>query len=138
MPVLLDEEQIAWLQIRGDLWPVYQQMVWISGIAFTLWLLGMVAAYVLSRVFNARITEPLSELADMMSEVTDSEDYSRRFSYGVKNELGSVVAAFNEMLVRFGYREPRLYYSFLEFPEARDLPEAFACSYSIFFPYMFL
>jgi hypothetical protein len=59
--------------------PFYQQLVWISGIALALWLLGMLAAYVLSRVFNARITEPLADLADMMSEVTDREDYSQRF-----------------------------------------------------------
>ena len=47
MPVLLDEEQIASLELRVDLWPVYQQLAWISGIALVLWLLGMVAAYVL-------------------------------------------------------------------------------------------
>ena len=132
VPVLLDEEQIASLEIRVDLWPVYQQLVWISGIAFVLWLLGMVAAYVLSRVFNARITEPLSELADMMSEVTDREDYSQRFSYGVKNELGSVVDAFNEMLVRIGDREQRLRKMIVDLEEARDQAESAARSKSSF------
>ncbi|MGB2192326.1 MAG: ATP-binding protein [Luminiphilus sp.] len=132
VPVLLDQEQIASLEIRVDLWPVYQQLVWISGIAFVLWLLGMVAAYVLSRVFNARITEPLSDLADMMSEVTDREDYSQRFSYGVKNELGSVVDAFNEMLVRIGDREQRLRKMIVDLEEARDQAESAARSKSSF------
>ena len=132
VPVLLDQEQIASLEIRVDLWPVYQQLVWISAIAFVLWLLGMVAAYVLSRVFNARITEPLSDLADMMSEVTDREDYSQRFSYGVKNELGSVVDAFNEMLVRIGDREQRLRKMIVDLEEARDQAESAARSKSSF------
>ena len=132
VPVLLDQEQIASLEIRVDLWPVYQQLVWISAIAFALWLLGMVAAYVLSRVFNARITEPLSDLADMMSEVTDREDYSQRFSYGVKNELGSVVDAFNEMLVRIGDREQRLRKMIVDLEEARDQAESAARSKSSF------
>ena len=132
VPVLLDEEQIASLEIRVDLWPVYRQLVWISGIAFVLWLLGMVAAYVLSRVFNARITEPLSDLADMMSEVTDREDYSQRFSYAVKNELGSVVDAFNEMLVRIGDREQRLRKMIVDLEEARDQAESAARSKSSF------
>lgn len=132
VPVLLDQEQIASLEIRVDLWPVYQQLVWISGIAFVLWLLGMVAAYVLSRVFNARITEPLSDLADMMSEVTDREDYSQRFSYGVKNELGSVVDAFNEMLVRIGDREQRLRKMIVDLEDARDQAESAARSKSSF------
>ena len=132
VPVLLDQEQIASLEIRVDLWPVYEQLVWISGIAFVLWLLGMVAAYVLSRVFNARITEPLSDLADMMSEVTDREDYSQRFTYGVKNELGSVVDAFNEMLVRIGDREQRLRKMIVDLEEARDQAESAARSKSSF------
>ena len=132
VPVLLDQEEIASLEIRVDLWPVYQQLVWISGIAFVLWMLGMVAAYVLSRVFNARITEPLSDLADMMSEVTDREDYGRRFSYGVKNELGSVVDAFNEMLERIGDREQRLRKMIVDLEEARDQAESAARSKSSF------
>ena len=132
VPVLLDQEEIASLEIRVDLLPVYQQLVWISGIAFVLWMLGMVAAYVLSRVFNARITEPLSDLADMMSEVTDREDYERRFSYGVNNELGSVVDAFNEMLERIGDRERRLRKMILDLEEARDQAESAARSKSSF------
>lgn len=132
VPVLLDQEQVASLEIRVDLWPVYQQLVWISAVAFVLWLLGMLAAYVLSRVFNARITEPLSDLADMMSEVTDREDYSQRFSYGVKNELGAVVEAFNEMLVRIGDREQRLRKMIVDLEEARDQAESAARSKSSF------
>ena len=132
VPVLLDQEEIASLEIRVDLWPVYQQLVWISGIAFVLWMLGMVAAYVLSRVFNTRITEPLSDLADMMSEVTDREDYGRRFFYGVNNELGSVVDAFNEMLERIGDREQRLRKMIVDLEEARDQAESAARSKSSF------
>ena len=132
VPVLLDQEQIASLEIRVDLWPVYQQQVWISGIALVLWLLGMAAAYVLSRVFNARITEPLSDLARMMSEVTDREDYGQRFSYDVNNELGSVVDAFNEMLARIGDREQRLRKMIVELEQARDQAESAARSKSSF------
>ena len=37
VPVLLDQEQVASLEIRVDLWPVYQQLVWISAVAVVLW-----------------------------------------------------------------------------------------------------
>ena len=70
VPVHLEAEQIATLHIQVDLWPVYQQLIWIAGVALVLWLFGMVAAYALSRAFNASITDPLSDLADMMSEVS--------------------------------------------------------------------
>ena len=44
VPVVLDDEQIATLTLRVDLWPVYQQQIWISGVALVLWLAGLVAA----------------------------------------------------------------------------------------------
>ena len=86
----------------------------------------------MSRVFNASITQPLSDLADMMSEVTDREDYGQRFRYGVQNELGAVVDAFNEMLERIGDREQRLRKMIVELEEARDLAESAARSKSSF------
>ena len=132
VPVDLEGERIATLEIRIDLWPVYLQLVWISGVALVLWFVGMIAAYVMSRVFNASITQPLSDLADMMSEVTDREDYGQRFRYGVQNELGAVVDAFNEMLERIGDREQRLRKMIVELEEARDLAESAARSKSSF------
>ena len=132
VPVHLDAEQIATLHIQVDLWPVYQQLIWIAGVALVLWLLGMVAAYALSRSFNASITDPLSDLADMMSEVTEREDYAKRFQYDAQNELGSLVDAFNEMLERIGDREQRLRQMILDLEDARDQAEAAVRSKSSF------
>lgn len=132
VPVVLDDEQIATLTLRVDLWPVYQQQIWISGIALILWLASLVAAYLMSRALNARITGPLGELADMMSGVTETEDYGQRFHYEVRNELGAVVDAFNEMLARIGDREQRLRQMIVELEEARDQAESAARSKSSF------
>ena len=132
VPVELEDERIATLELRIDLWPVYLQLAWISGVALVLWFVGLIAAYVMSRVFNASITQPLSDLADMMSEVTDREDYGQRFRYGVQNELGAVVDAFNEMLERIGDREQRLRKMIVALEEARDLAESAARSKSSF------
>ena len=132
VPVVLDDEQIATLTLRVDLWSVYQQQIWISGIALVLWLAGLVAAYLMSRALNARITGPLGELADMMSGVTETEDYGQRFHYEARNELGAVVDAFNEMLARIGDREQRLRQMIVELEEARDQAESAARSKSSF------
>jgi len=79
--IRLEDEHLARLEIRVDLWPVYQRLLWMSGLALILWCVGMFAAYVMSQVFNARITKPLSALAHMMTEVTEQEHYDRRFTY---------------------------------------------------------
>ena len=132
VPVWLEGERIAALAIRVNLWPVYQQLIWISGIAAVLWLLGMVAAYFFSRRLNRVITQPLADLAEVMSGVTQREDYAQRFSYDGQNELGSVVNAFNEMLSRIGDRERRLQTMIQELEEARDQAESAARSKSSF------
>ena len=112
IPVQLEGEQIASLSVAVNLWPVYERLIWVSVLAGLLWLVGILAAYALSRALNARVTQPLADLAAMMSEVTEREDYGRRFSYQQNNELGLVVDAFNELMVRTEDREQRLKNSF--------------------------
>jgi signal transduction histidine kinase/ActR/RegA family two-component response regulator len=132
IPVQLEREQIATLRVKVDLWPVYQRLIWVSLLAALLWLVGILAAYILSRTLNARITQPLSALAGMMSEVTDREDYSRRFSYEQNNELGLVVDAFNELMERTEDREQRLKAMITALVKARDEAEAAARSKTSF------
>ena len=132
IPVQLEREQIATLRVTVDLWPVYERLVWVSLLAALLWLVGILAAYILSRTLNARITQPLSALAGMMSEVTDREDYSRRFTFEQKNELGLVVDAFNELMERTEDREQRLKAMITALVKARDEAEAAARSKTSF------
>ena len=132
VPIRLESEHLARLEVRVDLWPVYERLLWMSGLALILWFAGMFAAYVMSQVFNARITKPLSALAQTMTEVTEQENYGRRFSYRDHNELRSVVDAFNEMLSRIGDRERRLRNMIVELEEARDQAESAVRSKSSF------
>jgi len=132
IPVQLEREQIATLRVTVDLWPVYERLIWVSLLAALLWLVGVLAAYILSRTLNARITQPLSALAGMMSEVTDREDYSRRFTFEQKNELGLVVDAFNELMERTEDREQRLKAMITALVKARDEAEAAARSKTSF------
>lgn len=132
IPVQLEREQIATLRVKVDLWPVYQRLIWVSLLAALLWLVGILAAYILSRTLNARITQPLSALAGMMSEVTNREDYSRRFTYEQNNELGLVVDAFNELMERTEDREQRLKAMITALVKARDEAEAAARSKTSF------
>lgn len=132
IPVQLQREQIASLSVAVNLWPVYERLIWVSVLAGLLWLVGIVAAYILSRALNAHITQPLSALAGMMSEVTDREDYSRRFTYQQNNELGLVVEAFNELMERTEDREQRLKSMIAALVKARDDAEAAARSKTSF------
>ena len=132
IPVQLEGEQIASLSVAVNLWPVYERLIWVSVLAGLLWLVGILAAYALSRALNARVTQPLADLAAMMSEVTEREDYGRRFSYQQNNELGLVVDAFNELMVRTEDREQRLKNMIAALVKARDEAETAARSKTSF------
>ena len=132
VPVQLEGEQIASLSVAVNLWPVYERLIWVSVLAGLLWLVGILAAYLLSRALNARVTEPLAALAAMMSEVTEREDYSQRFSYQQNNELGLVVEAFNELMLRTEDREQRMASMIAALVKARDEAEAAARSKTSF------
>jgi signal transduction histidine kinase len=118
--------------VAVNLWPVYERLIWVSVLAGLLWLVGILAAYALSRALNARVTQPLADLAAMMSEVTEREDYGRRFSYQQNNELGLVVDAFNELMVRTEDREQRLKNMIAALVKARDEAETAARSKTSF------
>ncbi|MEL0307514.1 MAG: ATP-binding protein, partial [Halieaceae bacterium] len=81
---------------------------------------------------NARVTQPLASLAAMMAEVTAREDYSKRFSYRENNELGLVVEAFNELMMRTEDREQRMESMIAALVKARDDAEAAARSKTSF------
>ncbi|MDG1214866.1 MAG: ATP-binding protein, partial [Luminiphilus sp.] len=132
IPVQLEGEQIASLSVAVNLWPVYERLIWVSVLAGLLWLVGILAAYALSRALNARVTQPLADLAAIMSEVTEREDYGRRFSYQQNNELGLVVDAFNELMVRTEDREQRLKNMIAALVKARDEAETAARSKTSF------
>ena len=132
IPVALEGERIASLSVVVDLWPVYQRLIGVSVLAGLLWLAGVLAAYLLSKALNARVTQPLASLAAMMAEVTAREDYSRRFSYRENNELGLVVEAFNELMMRTEDREQRMESMIAALVKARDDAEAAARSKTSF------
>ncbi len=132
IPVVLEGERIASLSVVVDLWPVYQRLIGVSVLAGLLWLAGILAAYLLSKALNARVTQPLASLAAMMAEVTAREDYSKRFSYRENNELGLVVEAFNELMMRTEDREQRMESMIAALVKARDDAEAAARSKTSF------
>ncbi|MEL0162121.1 MAG: ATP-binding protein, partial [Halieaceae bacterium] len=132
IPVVLEGERIASLSVVVDLWPVYQRLIGVSVLAGLLWLAGILAAYLLSKALNARVTQPLASLAAMMAEVTGREDYSKRFSYRENNELGLVVEAFNELMMRTEDREQRMESMIAALVKARDDAEAAARSKTSF------
>jgi signal transduction histidine kinase/ActR/RegA family two-component response regulator len=78
------------------------------GIFALVILLGMIVALVWSMALQRVITEPLDAMARVAQQVIDHRDYSRRAGSFGRDEIGMVVAAFDNMLEEVQSREKAL------------------------------
>jgi signal transduction histidine kinase/ActR/RegA family two-component response regulator len=78
------------------------------GIFALVILLGMIVALVWSMALQRVITEPLDAMAKVAQQVIDHRDYSRRAGTFGRDEIGLVVAAFDNMLEEVQSREKAL------------------------------
>ena len=78
------------------------------GIFALVILLGMVVALVWSAALQRVITEPLDAMARVAQQVVEHRDYSRRAGTFGDDEIGLVVAAFDNMLDEVQFREKAL------------------------------
>ena len=78
------------------------------GIFALVILLGMIVALVWSTALQRVITEPLDAMAKVAQQVIDHRDYSRRVGTFGRDEIGMVVAAFDNMLEEVQLREKAL------------------------------
>ncbi len=78
------------------------------GIFALVIVLGMIVALVWSMALQRVITEPLDAMAKVAQQVIDHRDYSRRVGAFGDDEIGMVVAAFDNMLEEIQLREKAL------------------------------
>lgn len=99
-PVMLDSKQLGTLYLRSDLGGMYDRLrVYLVVVAWVV-IISFFLAFLLSRVLQKRISQPILELANTAKLISDSDDYSIRATRQGKDELGSLTDEFNYMLER--------------------------------------
>jgi signal transduction histidine kinase/ActR/RegA family two-component response regulator len=84
--------------LSRDLRDVHRRLVVGGATIVSLLLLAVAAALALAQRMQRSISEPLLDLADTARRVSASRDYSIRASPLARDEVGTVVRSFNEML----------------------------------------
>ena len=97
-PIVSGGAKIGTLYIRASLATLYTEI--LRDIAFLLaaMLGGLGVAWTLVARLHIIITEPITELAGLMNQVTSKKNYALRAQPGGKDELGKLTEGFNEML----------------------------------------
>lgn len=124
--IRIADEYLGTISVSLSLHSVLEEHLFISLIALALWIAGLFIAISLSRSLNRRVTSPLNELDQFMSHAAQTESFNERVAYEQNDELGNVVAAFNNLLDRVEDRDNRLSEVIDDLTEARDAAEASA------------
>jgi len=93
-------QRLGTLYLASDLGVVYDTFRLSGVIGLGVMAVALLAAYLLSRVLQGTISQPILALAETAKAVSTRQDYSVRAPKLGADELGTLTDAFNQMLGR--------------------------------------
>lgn len=98
--IVQKENRLGMLFIKSDLENMYVQLRHFAFIAFLLIVCSLVVAYLLSRLLQKAISEPILALEKTAKIISEDKNYSVRAIKYSKDEIGAFTEAFNQMLTQ--------------------------------------
>src|ERR1700690_1246864 len=107
-PIRLGEDTIGTVYVESDFSEMTARLqTYPVAMALTL-LISSVAALVLAARMQKLVSEPILELVHTTKRVSEEENYAIRCSVSSHDEIGLLVAGFNEMLGQIEHRDQEL------------------------------
>lgn len=107
-PISLDKEVIGTICIHSDLQRFYAR-IGAYGIGLVIAIAAsLFIAFVMLSKLQKEVTEPILDLVELTRVVSTKEDYSVRAVSASKDEIGSLVQGFNDMLTQIQWRDTEL------------------------------
>jgi signal transduction histidine kinase/DNA-binding response OmpR family regulator len=108
--IVFENKVLGTVYIRSDLTAMTERMKSYAWIVVALFLLSLLVALLISRIFQRRISKPVTDLAETARIVSREKNYAIRAApTGGQDELSTMVTAFNEMLEQIQERESALH-----------------------------
>jgi two-component system sensor histidine kinase/response regulator len=106
--VYLRGEKAGTIAVVSDLEAYRAKLRQYTEISIAVMLLSVLTTYLVSSKLLSLITEPIMNLAQVATKVTQQEDYSLRAVPRGEDEVGTLVQTFNKMLERIQERDGAL------------------------------
>jgi len=106
--IMFEKDRLGTLCIVTDLSDLYTAFSWYLSIAGLIMGATSLAAYPLTRKLQKAISEPILSLAHSMKEVSETKNFSLKVDDRRNDELGILMAGFNEMLSEISLRDQEL------------------------------
>ncbi len=107
-PIFFEGELLGWIYLQGDLNDIYHRMKWDAFICFLILLLCSSLVFLLSNRLLSRISSPILNLANAMERVSLYKDYNLRIKSQRKDEIGTLIRGFNDMLFQIQEQDREL------------------------------
>jgi signal transduction histidine kinase/DNA-binding response OmpR family regulator len=98
--IRLDGEVAGTMYLCGDLDDVYSQLAGYAAICVVVMLLSLAVAFAISSQLQKRVSEPLLKLARTVRWIASSRNYDLHLPQPSKDEIGTLIEAFNMMLAQ--------------------------------------
>ncbi|MGJ9418653.1 response regulator [Massilia sp. CMS3.1] len=99
-PVIGGTAQVGVLVIELDLLPMWRDILRSVGVLAGAMCVSLLVSMVLARRFTRSITEPVTKLIQAAQQVSESQNYTLRVPHARRDELGTLIDSFNDMLAQ--------------------------------------
>jgi PAS domain S-box-containing protein len=106
--ITLINKPIGTLYIQYDLKEFYSLIKWHAGFAIVILICSISLAFLLLTKLHRVITDPILNLVQVMSAVSENKNYSIRAPVNSHDEMGSMAENLNEMLSQIEERDEKL------------------------------
>ena len=107
-PIMLDGEKVGAVYIRSDLRELSDRLHGYALLLLAVFLAASLVAFLLVANLQGLISRPILGLARTMHEVVEQRNYALRASGSGRDEIGTLITGFNDMLGKIQHRDEQL------------------------------
>ncbi len=107
-PIMVNGQNLGTVMIQSDAAELLDQIKWELFFVILIMAGASMVAFLLSRMLQGIISEPILHLAAVIKKVSGDKDYSVKVDRESTDEIGVLISGFNEMLERVRERDERL------------------------------
>jgi len=106
--IVLEDQSIGMLQIKASLSELNEITIRSAKISALIFIGLMLLTAFMSKRIMRLITDPITKLKELSQKVTENKDYSLRMKKHADDEVGVLIASFNNMLEQIENRDSAL------------------------------
>jgi PAS domain S-box-containing protein len=103
-----DGKTVGTVFLQSDFRPVFSRFRQYLSIACMVMLAAFLVAFWMASLFQGVISQPILDLTKAARQVSEKKDYSLRVNHHSRDEVGELIANFNDMLAQIQSRDAAL------------------------------